>query len=225
MTTVLAFDVNETLLDLTALDPAFEAVFGTAAPRPRWFAQMLQLSFTGGLTGRYLPFADAQHAALRMVAAQHGVVVSDGAAEEIVGIMSRLPPHPEVPAALERLAGAGLPMVALVNSSAQVGEAQLRNASVRHLFDAVLSSDAVRSPKPAPAPYRAAAERYGVPLSGVRLVAAHGWDIAGALAAGCRAAFVARPGAALDPSGPAPDITAPDLTGVAEAVLTTDTRA
>jgi 2-haloalkanoic acid dehalogenase type II len=162
MTPVLAFDVNETLLDLRALDPAFESLFGTAAPRPRWFAQMLQLSFTGGLSGRYLPFAAAQHSALRMVAAQHGVVVSDEAAEEIVGTMSRLPPHPEVPAALERLAGAGLPMVALV---------------------------------------------------------------AGALAAGCRAAFVARPGAALDPAGPAPDITAPDLTGVAEAVLTAATGA
>jgi 2-haloacid dehalogenase len=63
------------------------------------------------------------------------------------------------------------------------------------------------------------AERSGVAVGDVRLVAAHGWDIAGALAAGCRAGFVARPGAVLYPHGPQPDISAPDLAGVAEALL------
>jgi hypothetical protein len=33
MTTVIAFDVNETLLDLRALDPQFELLFGSAAMR------------------------------------------------------------------------------------------------------------------------------------------------------------------------------------------------
>jgi 2-haloacid dehalogenase len=62
------------------------------------------------------------------------------------------------------------------------------------------------------------AERSGVPIREVRLIAAHGWDIAGALAAGCRAAFVARPGAALYPDGPQPDVIAPDLARLADAL-------
>ena len=40
-----------------------------------------------------------------------------------------------------------------------------------------------------------------------------------ALAAGCRAAFVARPGATLYPRGPQPDVIGPDLTAVAAALL------
>jgi len=36
------FDVNETLLDLSALDPRFERVFGDASVRREWFMQMLQ---------------------------------------------------------------------------------------------------------------------------------------------------------------------------------------
>jgi len=32
---VVAFDVNETLLDMTGLDPHFEAAFGSAAVRAR----------------------------------------------------------------------------------------------------------------------------------------------------------------------------------------------
>ena len=60
MTQVLAFDVNETLLDLSVLDEPFEELFGTPASRPLWFAQMLQLSFVGGLTGSYVDFTTAQ---------------------------------------------------------------------------------------------------------------------------------------------------------------------
>jgi 2-haloacid dehalogenase len=44
----IAFDVNETLLDLGALDPHFERAFGSAAVREQWFGQMLQLAFVGG---------------------------------------------------------------------------------------------------------------------------------------------------------------------------------
>ena len=43
--------------------------------------------------------------------------------------------------------------------------------------------------KPRPEPYRLVAESFGVPIGDVRLVAAHAWDIAGALAAGCTAAL------------------------------------
>ncbi len=60
MAVVIAFDVNETLLDLRALDPLFADALGDAALRPAWFAAMLQLSFVGGLTGNYVDFTTAQ---------------------------------------------------------------------------------------------------------------------------------------------------------------------
>ncbi len=56
------------------------------------------------------------------------------------------------------------------------------------------SADEVRLLKPAPAPYRMVADRCGVAIGDVCLVAAHAWDISGALAAGCETAFVARSG-------------------------------
>src|SRR5262249_35458173 len=70
---VIAFDVNETLLDLGALDAPFAALLGSAALRPQWFQLMLQLAFTGGLTGRYVDFTTAQRAALAMLAEREGV--------------------------------------------------------------------------------------------------------------------------------------------------------
>ncbi len=67
-----------------------------------------------------------------------------------------------------------------------------------------------------------AAARMGVTVQEIRLVAAHAWDITGALNAGCAAAFVARPGQVLDSSGAQPDIIEPDLHGVADRILATD---
>lgn len=216
--TVLAFDVNETLLDLRALDGPFLAAFGSASLRPQWFALMLQLAFVGGLTGDYVDFSTAQRSALTLLAKRQKVALSADQSAAILDGMRTLPPHPDVRAAMERLR-AHYRLVALTNSPAEVAEAQMRNSGLRDLLEAVYSADAVKRLKPAPEPYRMVAERTGVPIAQVRLVAAHGWDVAGALAAGCCAAFVARPGASLYPHGPLPDVIAPDLGGVADALL------
>jgi 2-haloacid dehalogenase len=222
MTTVIAFDVNETLLDLRVLDSAFEELLGSSTLRAQWFAQMLQLSFVGGLVGDYVDFSTAQDAALRMVAERLGRRITGAQADEMVHRMDSLPPHPEVPDALQRLRKTPLNVVALVNSLEVVGEAQLTNAGIRDCFDAVISADSVRHLKPAPQPYTSVAKRFAVDISEVRLVAAHSWDISGALAAGCRAAFVARPGMVLSPVGPQPDIVEADMTAVVDRILVTD---
>jgi 2-haloacid dehalogenase len=219
MTRVIAFDVNETLLDLQALDGPFQQLFGSSDLRTQWFGQMLQLSFVGGLTGDYVDFTTAQRAALEMVARRRGQSVSDEAAEGILERMSSLPPHPEVPDALARLARTPLTVVALTNSLQPVAEAQLRNAGIDGLFDAIISADIVRALKPAAAPYRAVAQRYEVAISEVRLVAAHSWDVSGALAAGAKAAFVARPGMVLSPIGPQPDVVESDVAAVVERII------
>jgi 2-haloacid dehalogenase len=157
-----------------------------------------------------------------MLADQTGTELRAGDREAIAAQMRRLPAHPEVPAALRRLRGAGLQLAALTNSTLEVAEAQLENAGLIRLFDQVLSADDVRRLKPAPEPYRMAAERFGVGIGEVRLIAAHAWDVAGARHAGCAAAFVARPGKALDPLADAPDLTGRDLDEVADLIIATD---
>ena len=145
MPRVVAFDVNETLLDLGALDPLFERAFGDAAVRVQWFQQMLQLAFVGGLTGHYADFSAAQRAALEMLGRRHGV---DPDGDEIVGAMRSLPVHPEVPDALDAIRDAGFTTAALTNSPLDVAHDQLTNAAIANRFDAILSADQVRALKP-----------------------------------------------------------------------------
>ena len=167
-------------------------------------------------------FTAAQYAALRMLAARRATNLEPADADAIVGAMSRLPAYPEVKAALTGLVGAGYQLVALTNSVKDVAEAQLTNAGLRECFTQVLSADQVQRLKPAPEPYRLVAQQFGVPIGDVRLIAAHAWDVAGALAAGCRAAFITRPGMVLSPLGAQPDIIARDIQDLADQIQARD---
>jgi 2-haloacid dehalogenase len=219
MARVCLFDVNETLLDLGALDPHFERAFGDASVRRSWFLQVLQSALVATVTGAYSDFGAVGGAALDMTAERLGVRLSEEDRRSIVGGIRELPPHPEVPAALDLLRDAGLRLAALTNNTAEVAEAQLANAGLSDRFEKILSADTVRRLKPAPEPYRAAAEALGVETSQVRLVAAHAWDVAGAMRAGCAAAFVARPGMVLDPLAEPPDVVGTDLSAVAASII------
>lgn len=213
------FDVNETLLDLAALDPHFERTFGDAAVRQEWFGQMIQSALVSTVTKNYSDFGAVGAAALQMTAARRGVELSDEDRQDILGTVPKLPPHPEVRESLELLRDAGFRLATLTNSTQQVAESQIENSGLGGYFEHVLSADTVRRLKPAPEPYRMAAESLGVEVGDIRLVAAHAWDVAGALAAGCAAAFVGRPGKVPDPLVELPDVVGADLLEVANGIV------
>ena len=217
MKRVCVFDVNETLLDLAALDPLFERVFGDASVRRLWFNQMLQSAFVGTMTDAYATFGEAAGAALKMTEERSGVEISDEDRREILGGLRELPPHPEVPDSLDRLRNAGFRLATLTNSTQEVAEAQVENAGLAGRFEQILSADTAKRLKPAPAPYRMAARALEIPERGMRLVAAHAWDVAGALRAGCAAAFVARQ--PFDPLVERPDVVGADLAEVADGII------
>lgn len=216
---VLVFDVNETLLDLRALDDPFEQVFGDRQVRREWFQQLLQSALVSTITGPYADFGSIGRAALAMVAQRRGHRLTDEQTMHILGTITRLPPHPEVAAALERMAVAGYRLATLTNSTVGVAQAQLTHAGLAAHFERILSADDAGRLKPAPEAYQYAARELGVEPSRMRLVAAHAWDVAGALRAGCLAAFVARPGMVLDPLAPEPDVVAADLAAIADALM------
>ncbi len=222
MKRIIVFDVNETLLDLHALDPEFQRVFGDATVRREWFGQLLQSALVTLATNAYTDFGTIAGAVLDMVAARRGVTLSSDDREKILNSILTLPPHPEVRESLQRLYEAGLRLATLTNSTQKVADAQMTNSGLKEFFDVVLSADTMKKLKPASEPYQMAAKHFGVPVNEIRLVAAHAWDVAGALRAGCVAAFIARPGMVLDPLAPKPGVIGKDLREVVEQIIRID---
>ena len=222
MRRVQVFDVNETLLDLAAMDPHFQRIFGDAGVRVTWFNQMIQSALVATVTGVYHQFGAHAMAALEMTASQAGVELADDDKKAVAAQMRQLPAHAEVADAVRRLRDAGLRLAALTNSTEEVAREQLEHAGLIDAFELVLSADTAGRLKPAPEPYRMAAERLGVTVDQVRLIAAHAWDVAGAARAGCATAFVARPGKVPNPLVARPEIVGADLAEVADAILAVD---
>ena len=65
---VIVFDVNETMLDLGALDPHFHRVFGDAGLRRQWFQQFVQNFLLTIVLDTYVEFGTVGRGALDMIA-------------------------------------------------------------------------------------------------------------------------------------------------------------
>ncbi len=216
---VLVFDVNETLLDLSPLATDFEAIFGAAPPLGEWFARMLHGSLVSNQLDSYRPFGAIGVEALLTVAGKRKVEISENQAAAIVAGMADLPAHPDVIPALERLVDAGFQTVTLTNGSTEAANAQIDNAGLRVFFQRVISVEEVGRFKPDPLPYRHAADLMNVGIDRTMLIAAHDWDVAGALHAGAQGAFVSRPSALWSLPDDPPEVTATDLGGVADILI------
>ena len=218
MTRAVICDVNETLLDLGALDPLFAGWFGEPGVRRDWFTLTLHIAMTCAATRTYRPFGEIGAAALAECANRRGAALPADASAQLREAIADLPAHPDVVPALSTLHDAGFLVSALSNNPLAVLREQMRRSGLDSYLVAVMSVEEAGALKPAPEVYHFAIKRLGLPPEETWMVAAHGWDIAGAQRAGLRGAFVARPGQYPDPLSP-PAISGPDLTAVASRIL------
>lgn len=215
---ILFFDVNETLLDLTEMKTIVgQALNGRSDLLSLWFTTMLQYSLVTTVSGQYEHFGNIGAAALQMVAANNGISISEeDARKTIVNSLQALPPHPDVIPALQRLKSMGYTLVSFTNSSNAGVKKQFEFAGLTDFFDHRLSVEDIGKFKPFRDTYDWAARTMNAKPEECMLIAAHGWDVAGALWAGWRAAFISRPGQQLFPLAATPEIIESDLGKVAK---------
>ncbi|GAF52680.1 haloacid dehalogenase type II [Psychrobacter sp. JCM 18900] len=218
---IIVFDVNETLLDIDTLTPLFTRVFGKQRVLREWFAQLVLYSQTMTLSGLYTPFGELGVGALQMVADIRQVALTDDDINEFKERMNALPAHPDAAPALTRLRDAGFRLVTLTNSASSASPTPLEKAGLSQFFEQHFSIETVGKFKPAPDTYQLVADTLAVDTSDLCLVACHLWDTIGAQAAGCRGAFLTRPYNAMlnAPNVPVPDLTASDLSTLADLII------
>ena len=163
--------------------------------------------------GRYEDFWAVTEAALTHACRRLDVPADGAARARLLDVYHRLAPFPEVPAALARLRG--LPRGILSNGSPAMLARVVRHAGLEADLDPVISVDAVRVYKPAPAVYALGPARLNRPASVIGFVSSNAWDVAGAKAFGYHVTWVNRQGALAEELGVAPDVEVSDLAHLA----------
>ncbi|NHZ71089.1 MAG: haloacid dehalogenase type II [Proteobacteria bacterium] len=219
MDKIIVFDVNETLLDLEPIRTWFLSRFEGEPDAGAWFGELLRLSFVSAVTNRYVPFTELARSALTTVSTRAGADATEQDRKAITNLFVELPPHRDVSPGLENLRSAGYSIAALTNSPQSTAEIQLGNAGISEFFDHIMSVEMVHRFKPHARVYEAAAGELGIDVSAVVMVAAHDWDIAGALAAGAQGVFVARNAQVYSSAFATPTIVARNITDAATQII------
>ena len=215
---VILFDVNETLLDMTPLKKKINFLLGSREGFKIWFGMLLQYSLVDNCTNNYHDFVTIADATLGMAAEGLKKSITKMQKKEALSTLKKLSAYPDVPIGLKILKENGFRLATLTNSPVATLKAQLKYASLTKYFEASLSIDTISKYKPALETYQWAAKQLSVDIAEVMLVAAHGWDIAGALQAGLQAAFIQRKGQSLYPLSPSPQIKGKNLVEVVQKI-------
>ncbi|TFC89086.1 haloacid dehalogenase type II [Cryobacterium sp. TMT3-29-2] len=205
---VIVFDVNETLSDMSPLSARFVEVGAPAYLAQVWFASLLRDGFAlaaAGGTGKFSAIGtEILQGVLRDVSLTRS---RDDAVRHVMDGFETLSVHPDIADGILKLKQAGLRLVTFSNGSAQVAESLLTRAGLRGDFEALLTVEDAPAWKPVRSAYDYAADACGVQPSDLLLVAVHPWDIHGAARAGLQTAWLNRTGESYPSFFVAPDHT------------------
>jgi 2-haloacid dehalogenase len=192
---VILFDVNETLSDLSPLGARFVEVGASATAARLWFASILRDGFALTACGDNPPFAGVARELLTSQLSESTLnrPVEDAVRHVMDGFAS-LELHPDVSSGVDRLHEDGFRLATLSNSSTAVAERLLTAGNVRDHFGMLLSVEDAGAWKPSPTAYRYAAAQHDVPAEDMMMVAVHPWDVDGAARVGMQTAWVNRSG-------------------------------
>ena len=182
--TWIAFDLNGTLLDPAAMLGGEHAELARAA-----LDDAVLQAMADTLTAEHRPFPEYLRAALQRSLRVAGVV--EAGLDEAMERAQTLPAFPDAADALGSLAAAGYRVAVVTNSAWDAAQRALAAAALDRHVEMVIGADEVRAYKPDPRVYQHAAMRLGARPDNLLLVAAHAWDVLGALRAGWGAAWVA----------------------------------
>ncbi len=178
---VVLFDVFETVLRVEALGDRFRDVGRPAHEWELFFTRTLRDGMALTLAGQAPPFGEVARAALRTTV---GHTLTDEALDHVLSGFAHLPPHRDVEPALVTLARARVPAYAFTHGDPRTACDALDRAGLRTYLRGVHSAEAIASFKPPARVYDWVCAQVDTPPERVALVAAHSWDVHGAVRAG-----------------------------------------
>jgi 2-haloacid dehalogenase len=181
-----------------------------------WFATSLRDAFAFSHAGQYQPLKEILQAELPRTLQLLDIDLNEAQQKQVIATMSELELQPTAKEALQIITKAGYKIVALTNGSEKSTLNLLERAGVKQYFAEVYSCDAISVTKPHQDVYKM------IPTDDLTkdwLVAAHAWDIAGAIATGIKTAFVKQLEKDYLKVYPQPQIVAENLADAAQQIV------
>jgi 2-haloacid dehalogenase len=216
---VIVFDVNETLSDMSPMGQRFVEAGAPAHLAKLWFATLLRDGFALTAAGDNGTFAGIGAEALRgLFTGMELNMDTDPAVQHVMAGMSGLGLHADVADGIKALHAAGYRLVTLTNGSTELAGKLFTEAGIRDSFELLLSVEDAPAWKPGKAAYEYAASACRTTPGQMLLVAVHPWDIHGASRAGLATAWINRTGGLYPDYFQAPDYTISALPDLASAI-------
>ena len=179
----VVFDAYGTLFDVYSVTARAEQLFPGKGEALALLWRERQIDYTRLRTmaapdgALYKPFWALTVDALRYAAERLGMKLDEATEAQLLKEYACLSAFPENLGALKRLRRAGLPLGILSNGNPEMLDISVKSAGMHGLFDHVLSVDAVRQYKTAPAAYALGPQAFDLPAGDIVFVSSNGWDL------------------------------------------------
>lgn len=201
----LLFDAL-TLFDVRPLGSLAQRLYADKASSlmQAWRSRQFEYQWLRLLGGRYVDFLETTNQALSFAGRQVGVEIDNEARRLLMGAYTDPQAWPDTQSVLPRIRQLGVSLGILSNMTSGALESGLHRAGLSGLFGEVLSTDRIRSYKPAREAYQLGVDTLGLHPQEVLFVAFAGWDVAGAVWFGYPTFWLNRPGSVSEELGASP---------------------
>jgi 2-haloacid dehalogenase len=200
------FDAYGTLFDVYSVTARAEQLFpghGQALAL-QWRTSQIDYTRLYTLSGRYKPFWDITQDALRYSLKRLNLQGDAAAEKALMQEYACLSAFPENLSVLKQLHSAGIALGVLSNGDPRMLEIAVNSAGMQGLFTWLLSVDAVKQFKTAPAAYALGPQAVGAAASEILFVSSNAWDACCATWYGYQTLWVNRAGLPLEELGVMP---------------------
>jgi 2-haloacid dehalogenase len=200
------FDAYGTLFDVFSVAARAEQLFPGQgqALAAQWRTSQIDYTRLYTLSGRYKPFWDLTQDALRYSIKRLNLQGDAAAEKALMSEYACLSAFPENMGTLRELNTRGLPLGILSNGDPKMLQIAANSTGMNGLFNWVLSVDAVKQFKTAPAAYALGPAAVGVPVKEILFVSSNCWDACCATWFGYQTLWVNRAGLPLEELGVTP---------------------
>jgi 2-haloacid dehalogenase len=145
-----------------------------------WRGRQFEYQWLRGLGGHYVDFWHATDDAPVYAAKATRLDLTPDKRKQLMNAFLELRAWPDVAPQLQAFKKDGMKLAFLSNATQKILDAGIRNSGLDGAFDAVVSTDAIKSYKPDPRAYQMGVDALKLKRDEILFVAFAGWDVAGA---------------------------------------------